>query len=112
MAKVKKAVRSAKEASFTENELHALEKITQAPYWARKRMKETFCAQFGRPMEKVEEYMKNNKKGTAHTNDDPSKILKDIPLPTSEGRTTELRIPFKSLRVEGGVMVFELVLPD
>lgn len=112
MSKVKKSVKSAKSANespFTENELHALQKIAQAPYWARKKMKEVFCAQFGRPMEKVEEYLKNSRKSITRTNELPEEIEK---ISSSEGRTTELRIPFKSLRVEGGVMVFELVLPD
>lgn len=112
---------------FTKEEIKEMEAIQEKPYWARKPLKEVFCEKNNRMVKEVDEYFKTHRKAPigggqrGKKRDDfvidksgstlPNKEQVTQPEQTSFAKlspTGEIRIKYKSLRIEGGEIIFEV----
>jgi hypothetical protein len=132
MAKiVKSELRSFKDFPLSAKEIKEIEDIQKEKYWNRKPLKEAFCDRNSRLITEVNEYFKKNKrppdggtgkrKATKKNSGAPvvdtsgsMRAPKEQVIEVSHGSfarvttTGEIRVKYKSLRVEDGDIIFEI----
>lgn len=119
--KKKNEVTSINEVPLTKEEIKSLQAILKAPHWKRRKLKDEFIDKYGRISEEVNSYiMSNGKRKRKAVQDESGSMIilgerypKTVPKARKEesvntvSGTTELRVPFKRLRIEGSVLVIE-----
>jgi len=107
------------EIPFSPQEKKALKAILAQPHWRRRKMKDEFIAEWDRLSEDVDAYIMANGKRKKNRIEDSSGSMSDPkpkltakvrggePLGKGSGQTSELRVPFTGLRIEGNMLVIE-----
>lgn len=124
-------ITSVKKVPFTPDEQRALKMMSDLPNHKRRPLKEEFCEANGRHPEEVAYYLKslaqskrwarNNTSDTSGSIAAPKEQVTEIAIRkiSSKGKSVshltremetkrEIRITFKSIRVEGTTMIFEV----